>query len=319
MDIFANELSIHNQFHDLSSFHNALRNLMALRSSAQRFRRDVYCGRSFLNVNPVSGMPIQQALNKLSNNESRAMMHWLTRGGPFWDDLRRHDADDYLECRGDVVTNFAVGEAAYRKLFNVDCGLISVKSSDWDHSPIEVSWRREAEGLEDQNTNLENWRDVESLESSLHDAAPPIQSWYDLQNTSSNQLTELTFSDDCFAPLDGVPFTKSSADRIFVLLSILEKSARAFDATGMRTLEGHQYDRDYFQGEHALFSDSSDTEKQKFRKKLTFPHPDKPGESLFCTWHGKERHNTLRVHFSWPFQFGKPVYVVYVGRKRTML
>ena len=321
MDIFANDLSIHKQFPDISSFRRALKRLMTLRNSALRFGRDVYCRQSLLSVEAVPGMPMQQVLNQLPKSESRATINWLTRGGPFWDDLRQHSSDDYLECRGDVVTDFAVGEAAYRKLSNAECGLISVTPSDWDFSPLEVTWRREAEGLDDKITFLENWRDVESLENSLHDAVPLIRSWDDLRNASMNQFTSLSFYDDCFAPLEGVPFAKKAADRFLFLLNILEQYARAFDAAGELTPEGHLIYQEYFTGKSksALFSDSSDPEKRKFRNKLTFPHPNNPGESLFCTWHGKVRYSKqiLRMHFSWPIQYGKPVYIVYAGPKIT--
>ena len=124
-------------------------------------------------------------------------------------------------------------------------------------------------------------------------------------------------ADLCFDPLVGVPFAKSAADRILALLSILDHCANAFDAGGSRTSEGNRIYRDYFAGDNALFSDSSDSEKHSFRTRLTFPHPDKPGESLFCTWHGKVRHMTLRLHFSWPIRAGEPVYVVYAGPKLT--
>ena len=46
-------------------------------------------------------------------------------------------------------------------------------------------------------------------------------------------------------------------------------------------------------GDNALFSDSSDSEKHDFRKELTFPHPDNPKDSLFCTMHGKARHKSV--------------------------
>ena len=294
---------------------------MALRKTAQNFGRDVYCSRSFLTVEAISGMPMQQALNRLSINKSRVIMHWLTRGGPFWEDLRQHSDDDYLEYREEIVTDSAVGEAAYRKLSNVECGLVSVKPSDWDFSPIKVSWRRAAEGLEDKDTILENWRDVKTLESRLQDAAPPILSWDDLRNASTTRFRSLTFTEDCFGYLTGVPFAKKAADRFLFLLNILEQLVNAFNANGELTPEGHWIYQEYFTGESnsALFSDSSDTEKRDFRKKLTFPHPNNPGESLFCTWHGKLRYSKLplRMHFSWPVRFGKPVYIVYAGPKIT--
>ena len=70
-------------------------------------------------------------------------------------------------------------------------------------------------------------------------------------------------------------------------------------------------------GDRALFSDSSLSEKRKFRKALTFGHPEKPGGRLFCPWHGKVSHQTLRLHFSWPPQAKQPVHIVYAGPKIT--
>ena len=76
-----------------------------------------------------------------------------------------------------------------------------------------------------------------------------------------------------------------------MLLGILDRLARAFNAAGGRTPEGQQIHQDYFTGStNALFSDSSDSEKHDFRNELTFPHPNEPGEYLFCTWHGESEH-----------------------------
>ena len=100
MDLLANDLSIHKQFYEISSFRDAFAGLMAMRNTARRFGREVYCHRAFLTtVEPMQDMTMQQALGSLANrSEQRVAMGWLTSGGPFWDDLRRHDADDYLEC-----------------------------------------------------------------------------------------------------------------------------------------------------------------------------------------------------------------------------
>ena len=259
-------------------------------------------------------MPMQQALQQLTANECRAAMSWLTRIGPFWDDVSWHGADEYLECRGDVVTDSAIGEAAFRLLHGVECGLASVTPSNWDFSPVEVAWRRD-EGIADRCVVLKNWRDAATMERDLPPA--PVVSWRDVKQASISRFDRLTFSGDCFDPLGGVPFARSSADRIIVLLGILNRLALCFDSDGKRNIEGHRLYQDYFTGKQPLFTDSADNEKSDFRSKLTFPHPETEGKSLFCTWHGKERHSTLRLHFSWPIQFGKPVYVVYVGPKLT--
>ena len=321
MDLLANDLSIRGQFHDTVSFRDAFARLMAMHAVARRFGREVHCHRMLLTVEPIPGVPMQRALQRLSMDEMRSAMRWLTHGGPFWDDgdLRRHGADDYLECQGEWVTDHAVGEAAYRTLHDMECALVSLVPSDWDFSPVEVMWRRADEGLDDRTVAVENWRDAEALERRLRDTSPPIRSWGDLRRVSTSRFGSLTFARDCFDSLEGTPFVKSAGDRLLVLLDILDRFARAFDADGARTPKGHRIYRDHFTGigDQGLFSDSSDTEKRRFRRELTFPHPDDPGKSLSCTWHGKVRHPALRLHFSWPIRRGKPVYVVYAGPKIT--
>ena len=314
---FANEMSIHRQFHNLPTFHGAVGRLMAMRSVAHRFGRDVYCHRALLGVEPVPGLWMQQAVQGLADNERRALMSWLTRHGPFWDDIRRHNAGEWLECRDEIVTDSAVGEAAYRTMHGVECALISATPSDWDYSPIEVVWSREAEGLDDRNATLDNWRDGAALKEWLQSTPPPIRSWADLDKLSRIRFTRLTFADRCFEPLAGVPFARSAADRMIFLLSALDSLASAFDAGGSRTPDGNRIYREHFSGEEASFSDSSDTEKRRFRARLTFPHPDRPGELLLCTWHGKVSRRTLRLHFTWPIRADAPVYVVYAGPKLT--
>ena len=318
MDLLVNDLSIHGQFREIAKFRNALSRLMTMRSVAQRFRREVYCHRALLTARPMTDMTMQQAIGQLANDERRAAMGWLTRHGPFWDDLRQHSDDEYLECRGEVVTDSAVGEAASRMLHGVACGLVSLTPSDWDYSPVKVIWRREAERLENQETNLDNLRDVFALEEKLRIAATKVGSWDDLRGTSTRRFTRLTFASDCFDHLKGLPFAKSTADRVVVLLDILDRFACEFDENGERTPEGQRIYQKYFTGgKTALFSDSSDDEKSSFRNQLTFSHPNDPGNYLFCPWHGKERHLMLRLHFSWPIEFGRPIYVVYVGPKIT--
>ena len=313
MDILANDLSIHGQFHDIRSFRDAFGRLMKMRDVARRAGHEIHCHRALLAVEVMPGVPMPQALQRLTVNERRSAMSWLTSAGPFWDDLRRHGGDDYLECRGDVVTDSAVGEAAFRVLHDVECGLASVTPSEWDFSPVEVAWKRD-EWIDDRCAVL-NWRDAATLENEL----PPVSvaSWHDLANAAADRFERLTFSEDCFKPLDGMPFARSSADRVIVLLGSLNRLAHSYDTHGKRTAEGHRLYQDYFTGQNALFSDSSDTEKHSFRNELTFPHPDRDGTNIFCPMHGKERRSTLRLHFSWPIQSEEPVYVVYVGPKLT--
>lgn len=319
MDLLTNDLSIHKQFHDIASFRVAFRQLMAMREVAGRFSREVYCHRALLTVEAMPGVMMQRALQRFPTDERRSAMLWLTRGGPFWDDLRRHGTADWLECRGRVVTDSAVGEAAYRTLHAVECGLISAVPSDWDYSPVDVVWRRRNEAGDDEHAQIHNFRDSRLFEDFLRTAAPPIRSWDDLQEASKKRFAKLIFAGHCFDHLSGFPFVQNAAERIVVLLDVLDQFARAFDAVGVRTSKGQQIYQDYFSGNNAPFSDSSDTEKRHFRDELTFRHPSDSQKLLFCTWHGKVNYPAfpLRIHFSWPIQSGEPVYVVYIGPKIT--
>ena len=313
MDILANDLSIHGQFHDIRSFCDAFGRLMKMRGVAGRAGHEIHCHRALLAVDVMPGVPLQQALQRLTANERSAAMSWLTKYGPFWDDIRQHSCNDYLECCGDVVTDSAVGEAAFRVLHDVECGLASVTPSDWNFSPVKVAWKRD-EGI-DRCAVLRNWRDAATMENELPRVS--VESWRDLANAAAHRFERLTLSEDCFKPLDGMPFVRSSADRAIVLLGILNRLALAYDTDGNRTAEGHRLYQDYFTGKKALFSDSSDAEKRDFRRRLTFPHPDQGGTNIFCPMHGKEYGSTLRLHFSWPIRYRGPVYVVYVGPKLT--
>ena len=316
MELLANDRSIHGQFHDIRSFLDAFTRLMSMREVAKRFGREIHCNMEFMNKEPVRGISMQKAFGRFSDNKRRAAMIWLTRAGPFWDGHRLHGINDLLECQGDIITNSAVGEAAYRTLKGIECNLLSLIPSDWNYSPINVIWHcRDAQGLDKRRVILENWRDSDSLKASLIKVPPPVESWNGLLNISRERFKNLIFAEYCFNPLRGFPFVNSSANRILELFSVLDRLASAFDANGSRTQEGYQIYRDHFTGDRAWFSDSSVSEKRKFRNELTFPHPNDLGKFLFSTWHGKISHMNYRLHYSWSERAGEPVYIVYVGPK----
>ena len=132
-----------------------------------------------------------------------------------------------------------------------------------------------------------------------------------------------TRTERAFEPLQGHPFVPGAAQRIVVLLNVLNRMKQCFDDDGSRTAEGHRLYQDFFTGEPgnggrgAAFTDSSDPEKHDFKNDLTFPSPAHPSETLFCTWHGKVQTPQIRVHFSYPIRKDDPLFVVYVGPKIT--
>ncbi len=316
VELFTNDLSIHGQFYDVSTFDTALNRVMDIRKTAQRYGRELYCHRNFANVQVTPQMRLPQAIQNLARDKQRSVMQWITRRGPFWDDVRRHGSDEYFECNGEIVTDTAVGEAAYRCLNSTETSLVSLIPSSWDFSPAVVEWHKSDE--EAQAVEVVNYRNANALETALRAAPAQITSWEMVADMAKARYTQLAFSLDCFDSLQAYPFAHGAAQHILNRLDKLDRLKTCFDADGRRTAEGHRLYQRHFTGDRAWFSDSSDTEKAQFKTQLTFRHPTTEGQPLFCPWHGKVNHHPpLRIHFSWPVTANEPLYVVYVGPKIT--
>lgn len=315
LEIFLNNQSLHGQFHSRSSFRAALDGLMALRRVAKEFQRDIHCDGKILSREVSRDIPLQKAISWLSLDQRRAAMQWWTRAGPFWDTDRQHDANDWFECRGKIVTDDPLGEAAFLKTLRLECDMVSFIPSDWTISPLKVRWERD-EGWFEDLCLLNFWKEAD-LRERLRNEAPPISSWGQLQEMSERHFVNLTLGPKCFDALRGLPFSNAAATRIRALLNILDQFAVAFEPDGRRSVDGLRMYQEYFTGDRGLFSDSSDTEKRRYGGALQFRHPDKPDGTIPCTWHAKVSPMTLRIHFSWPVRANDPLYVMYIGQKIT--
>lgn len=320
MDFLVNDRSLHGQFHRAESFRDALGVIMAMRTEARRFGRAVHCHRNLLHKQLGPELNLQQAVRALSREQQSAVMSWVTQHGPFWEDLRQHGLSDWLEWREEVVTDTAIGEAAFANLNGMERHLISFSPSEFTHDPVDVDWVRDDSRV---RARVPNYWQVASLRKILEASPPAIASWADVEAVARARFESLVVGDDAFAPLAGHAFVPGAAERIVFLLTTLDRLQRCFDSDGERTSEGHETYQNFFTGKKggggrgAMFSDSSDVEKQEFQTELTFPHPETKGESLFCPWHGKVQTPQLRVHFSYPIRADQPLYVVYVGPKIT--
>jgi len=319
MELLVNDLSVHEQFHERETFRTAFVRLMGMRELVRRYGREMHCHTGFLNSNPIPGTTMQEAIARfIRRDERRAAMAWLAKAGPFWDEARRHMGDDWLKYQGEIVTDKAVGEAAFQSLHGVECGVVSLSPSDWEKTPLQVTWcPEETVPGGKSHWDLENFWACQTLEDALMKRDPPIQTWHSLETICRDRFVHLTFTDDCFEPLMGVPFAKCSSEGILRLLKILDTWARNRDDQGKSNEKGRCIQQQHFTGDRASFTDSSATEKRKFCKEMTFDNPDAPGEPLLCSWHGKIAHQALRLHFFWPPKAGKTMYIVYAGPKIT--
>jgi hypothetical protein len=315
VEFLVNDLSIHGQFSDLALFRLAIGRVMAIRQIAIRFGRELYCHRNVVQTRVTPALAMPSAIQALGVNERRALMQWLTRQGPFWEDIRGHGPDDYLECRENVVTDSAVGEAAYCCFHGIERHLVSLIPSSWQFSPVPVTWI--ADSGTERTVEVVNYWDPVRVEAALQAAPVPLESWKHLEKVATTRCLDLTFSPDSFEPLLGHPFAPGTAERTLVLLETLNRFKGCRDEHGQRTPEGQRLYQDHFTGDKAWFSDSSEQDKRDFLTELTFRHPTAEGELLFCPWHGKVKTPQIRIHFSWPVRADQSLYVVYVGPKIT--
>ena len=314
MELLLNDLSLHGQFSTIPAFRESIVRIMEMRATAKQYGRELYSQRNIPNKHIRPGTTLSGALQTFTRDEKASLLGWLTKHGPFWEDRILHGPDDYLECGDQIVTETAPGEAAYCAMRGVDRRLVSFTPSDWEYSPVAVQLVAAVpSGIE-----VPNYWQPPALESALQQAEPPIGSWMELEAAARVRFQRLTFAHDCFSSLEGQPFAIGAKDRIISRLDVLNRLMGEIDAAGRRTAAGHQLYQDHFTGDRAWFSDSSDTEKNEFRRRLTFRHPERPGEYLFCTWHGKVNNPPFRIHFAWPEQLEAPLFVTYVGWKLTL-
>jgi hypothetical protein len=311
-----NDLSIHGQFSSASDFYSSVEILMGIRQAIRRAGSELFCHRDLANAQVTASLTMPKAIQGMSRAKQQAWIHWLTRVGPYWVDDRKHGDDEWLEHGdGTIVTDSAIGEAAFCLLHGLRREIVSVEPSNWLHNPITVTWRKS----DDSQTavDVSNHWSLDTVEKTLDRLPSTFNSWRSLEEHSRRTHDKLTYADDAFAPLDGQPFAYGVAERLYIRLEVLNKMRGCFDSDGNRTAEGHRLYTEHFTGDKAWFSDSSDSEKREFTSDLTFPHPARPGQYLFCTWHGKVKTPQFRIHFSWPIAADIPLYIVYVGEKIT--
>ncbi len=322
MDFLVNDLSLHGQFVDLGAFRESMSRVMQIREVARRYGRSVYCHRAFVNGQVTQEVQMPEAVQALSIEQRRAVMIWLTQHGPFWDDHREHDRDDWYECHGEIVTDTAVGEAAHGLLHGINRGLVSLSPSSYTFDPVAAE--RVLADETRQSASIRNYWEPTAFEAFVASAPPVLKSWAGLAVVAIARFSALTFAKGAFVPLQGHPFVPGAAQRIVVLLDVLHRMKQCFnDDDGGRSREGHRLYQEFFTGtagdggRGAAFSDSSDSEKNAFKSDLTFPNPVDPSETLFCTWHGKVQTPQFRIHFSYPIRRDDPLFVVHVGPKIT--
>ena len=174
MEVLLNELSLHGQFASVQDFQTAVETVMSARSKMRQFGGELRCHRNLTQAQVTHELSLQQVVSQLDRNKRGALMSWLTKDGPFWEDSRQHEVDDWLESQSQIVTDTALGESAYRYFNGIDYQTFSLIPSNWQINPITVNWYRNNSEIVD--IDVINHLDINSLELALQATAPPITS-----------------------------------------------------------------------------------------------------------------------------------------------
>jgi len=318
MEWHINDLSLDGQFSDAQSFCVILEDLLKLRLNNPTFRSQLYCSRSLHSqkVTPVANLR-QAVCEKNDKNFKKLVLDWVTTSGPFWDDNRQHNQDDYFEYQSYDVTDQGLGEASRRKLVGIAAGVFSFQGSSLQFtiSPLSIQ-----QGLPEEPINfidIDNCWTIEQLVE-LIQSSKTYHCWSDIHVEIKNQFEGLIISDSAIESLLPTPFSQQVTKKIFQLLHVLNQLVRESDPNGQLSETGMNLLNEHFTGNKAWFTDESLRNKNNFRQAMTFSDPDDTSKKIFCPWHGKIKTPQIRIHFQWPRPAGQnKIKVVYIGPKIT--
>src|ERR1051325_9790215 len=103
---YVNDASLQGQFQETTSFEDLLRNLTSARARIDALRRGLYTTRTFSERHVKPGLTLRETIRGCRERDLRAaVMVWLDRTGPYVDDDRIPEDDDYFECFDRDITD----------------------------------------------------------------------------------------------------------------------------------------------------------------------------------------------------------------------
>jgi hypothetical protein len=319
MHWFLNDASLQGQFGEPQEFEVILRALLRLRASEPEIRRRLRATRSFAESVVTHNLRLRELLVGHNDKDlKRAILDWLDRSGPFIDDDRLPEADDYFEYDGLDVTVTGLGEAARRTKSKELCSSFSFVGGRKDFAvhPLDVD-----HGLPEDRLgrySVPNIWDPGELAAQSAALEPLASNWAELFETARRRFPNLEIGSlEKNQLLAREAFEGSIRDRTLELLQILNDYVVSRDANGKETKAAREIIDLHFTGDKAAFTGESGTNQKDFKSAMTFTR-SVDGENFFGHWHGKIRHRSFRMHFEWPLEGGRnTLEIFYLGPKLT--
>jgi len=327
MQWLLNELSLEQRFNSeaefLAFFSQFFKEAMPLIK-----QKRLFASRMLAEQVICAGKTFRQIIQQSNLRDIKQLvLIWLNKNGPFWTDEARQNNDNYFECNGVDVTEFAIGEATRRQIADESCAVFSLGNGVFDYSPLVVQ-----HGLSEEilgRYDIENEWQVQRVVDHVSNAAPPPTNWRDALQQLRHKYQETLILpeyllDDMIQHAFSIDDFSALAKRLGVLRDYLLCLDSQNEAQRKDILDK------YFHGDKAWFTDESETDKKKFKHQLTFLNPETNKRQTY-SFHGKINNNRrpkLRFYFKWPLpgtdhkethpkETQQKIAIVYFGQKIT--
>jgi hypothetical protein len=305
MNWHINDLSLDGQFDEPFSLRRAIEPLIRLMNERKDLRGRIFCSRN-LSTRPVTASHnLAQAVLAVRDQLFVSLvLRWVNKAGPFWEPDRLANEYDLFYFEGENVTEQGLGEAARRLAGDLPAGSFSFVQSPRDR--FAVGALSVVHGFLEEPFGsyvVTNVWDVGALPVATSE---PLQSWEQMLARAAEEMPGLFFSNAIAGKLAPRPFDPGAAERMLVLLKVLQRLTEETRADGGLTSTGLDIYQQHCVGDRARISDE-----------MTFPDPRDPAKEILCSWHAKLNFGVqYRIHFEWPRPRGqREIKVCYIGIK----
>ncbi len=315
MEWILNELSLTGRYEASAEFLSDIEGLVKLISTNKLVNDNLYCARKIGSVEVIGNKSFAQIIyTEASKNLRQQVLNWVDRKGPYWDDDRQENEDDYFEIDGVDVTDLGLGECARRCIVDRESSSFSFPGN-YDASPLVVQ-----HGLcEDVlgRYSIQNLWGVDSFLAACLDTLPTPTTWTESIEQLQQRFTKLLFCDELLSQISILPFSLTVHRRMRELCSALEYYLESRDENGYHTEKTEEFLQNHFHGDKAWFSDETDSDASKFESELSFTDP-RDGQKKLYRFHGKIKTPQVRIYFEWPVRPNSDdIAIVYFGPKIT--
>jgi hypothetical protein len=229
MKWFVNDLSLQRQFRSDHEFLGVLQDLLRLRYKSAALAEGLHCSKNLREAAVTAHSNFREAVQRSADqNLRRAILEWVASKGPFWEDSRATNADDYFEVHAVDATDTGVGEAARQQIIGVAASTYSFQGAAYDYSPLRVTHGLPEAPLGQLDvTNV--WTNDQLVTAANSLEAPP-QNWEQVIERARRRFDRLAISPNVSDVLRGEPFIPYVVERIFELLRVLQEFVESRNA-----------------------------------------------------------------------------------------